>query len=1083
MVILMKRFISFCSTILLTSLFYVSAQTSGTCATGNAEAYLDINNVRARLVNTGGLFWKGDPSVYNVPKNSQSNAIFAHGLWLSGYTETDELRVAGANFGNWEFWPGPLDAQANPPKDCSLYDRLYKISGSDIVDYNTTKVASKDLSEWPWQLGAPVKDGDGNPNNYDLSKGDRPDLLGDQMVWWVMNDVGNVHNQTQTKPLGVEIQVLAYAFDQSGVLGNTTFYRYTVVNKSKNRYKDFFASWFSDFDLGDSSDDSIGTDTTRSLVYIYNTDNEDKEELFRGYGNSPPALGFRLLNNSTTKDDYGRFGYTNYLAKNSICAEPNAGGLQYRYAQVARCRDGRPTTLYGLQDFGNPYPPETGSITKFTFPGNPITGEGWSGRNFSGKGDIMPQRDGRVAMTTRPIVFEPGTSFTMDWAIIWSKGDNHLASLQKLWIESDMIQNFYDNGYRGLEVPDAPTTLTANFSDGKVFLSWNWDDTSNNYLKSYKSVFGYNLEGYVVRSYTNDDDTEGEVLAVFDVKNDVTEVIDVDLDNPNLTHLAVLGSNNGLSNYFVVEGVTGLQNRYFGVQAYAVGKTHPKIMWGKEKRIEIVPTRINTRGKSPKLKATIGQVLFAESKGAITEGKLFARVVDPTAIQDDVFQARFYKKVSKSGEDVLLFDLINTNKGNEVIFDGNKYFDRFGTLPPIDQPFAVKNGLEFYLESPPPSFSSFLVVANGAGPLVIPEMGAFAFNGSGFPCLGPKGEADPTCSIPGTRDRPAIANQQKATGAGLGWGIHTADNGTLASYAAFSSRTTRDGVRWSKIVPFDFEIRFTAAGGKGVEFNSNNTVMDVPFEIWNIGSGTPANTADDIRLIPSILENGPGGLAAGIAGRAEDKKFNISTADHSISGGADDPYTDAIYWVNPTDMTPGQAGYNAMIANAAAGGVWDANREVMARMVLVNWNGGTAAPYARELPEVGTIFRIITTKPLNDGVLFELTTALYAPLLYNLNPSDVGIVPNPYKGGSLYETGEREEVRFTNVPKGSTIRVFSLDGVLVRTLQQTSGQGFQSWDLRNEGGRILASGMYLIHIQIPGVGERVLKFGAVMRGK
>ena len=46
----------------------VSAQTPGTCLLGSASADLDVNNVRARLFNNGGLFWKGAGNVYNVPK-------------------------------------------------------------------------------------------------------------------------------------------------------------------------------------------------------------------------------------------------------------------------------------------------------------------------------------------------------------------------------------------------------------------------------------------------------------------------------------------------------------------------------------------------------------------------------------------------------------------------------------------------------------------------------------------------------------------------------------------------------------------------------------------------------------------------------------------------------------------------------------------------------------------------------------------------------------------------------------------------------------------------------------------------------
>ncbi len=59
-----------------------TAQTTGDCNLGSATADLDVGNVRARMYNTGGLFWNGGPPVYEVPKGSGSNAIFASGLWI-----------------------------------------------------------------------------------------------------------------------------------------------------------------------------------------------------------------------------------------------------------------------------------------------------------------------------------------------------------------------------------------------------------------------------------------------------------------------------------------------------------------------------------------------------------------------------------------------------------------------------------------------------------------------------------------------------------------------------------------------------------------------------------------------------------------------------------------------------------------------------------------------------------------------------------------------------------------------------------------------------------------------------------------
>ncbi|TDI76041.1 MAG: hypothetical protein E2O84_03425, partial [Bacteroidetes bacterium] len=51
---------------------YAAAQSVGNCDRALGEAYLDVGNVRARILNTGGLFWRGEPHVYEVPKGSGS---------------------------------------------------------------------------------------------------------------------------------------------------------------------------------------------------------------------------------------------------------------------------------------------------------------------------------------------------------------------------------------------------------------------------------------------------------------------------------------------------------------------------------------------------------------------------------------------------------------------------------------------------------------------------------------------------------------------------------------------------------------------------------------------------------------------------------------------------------------------------------------------------------------------------------------------------------------------------------------------------------------------------------------------------
>lgn len=195
-----------------------------TCETGTARAYLESSGVKALILNNGGLFWDGRAYEYEVPTGSGLSSVFATSLWIGGMTN-GELRMAGSRYGPYEFWPGPLGTDS---ESCSEMDRIYSVTDDDLDIWNETGVSTPDMVEWPWQLGAPVVDGDGITDNYDLSAGDYPELLGDQRLWWVMNDAGGVHEAIETEPLRMEVRASAFATDLTPSLGHTTFYKYEL---------------------------------------------------------------------------------------------------------------------------------------------------------------------------------------------------------------------------------------------------------------------------------------------------------------------------------------------------------------------------------------------------------------------------------------------------------------------------------------------------------------------------------------------------------------------------------------------------------------------------------------------------------------------------------------------------------------------------------------------------------------------------------------------------------------------------------------------------------------------------------------
>jgi hypothetical protein len=322
--------------------------------------------------------------------------------------------------------------------------------------------------------------------------------------------------------------------------------------------------------------------------------------------------------------------------------------------------------------------------------------------------------------------------------------------------------------------------------------------------------------------------------------------------------------------------------------------------------------------------------------------------------------------------------------------------------------------------------------------------------------------------------------------------IHTADNGSRGSYSAFTARTTRDGARWNKIIPYDFELRFTAAGSVGIyplEFSGGaaHVLMQLPFELWRVGDSRINDTSDDVRMIPYILDEN------------EDGVYGYTGVDQTASGGDNDPYTDWIYWELPNDATPGDAGYRAfetkVTTDLANYGYLSDCSEVWARVVLFNWNGGSVsasnfpANVNQALPETGTIFRIISTKPNTVDDVFTINTPAkqQSRELAVASAQKIGVFPNPYYAFNPQETDRLQRfVTFNNLPPNSpvTIRIFNLAGQLVNRIDKNDASQFAQWNLMNFNNLPVASGMYIAHIDVPELGHaQVLKLAIIQEGE
>jgi len=72
------------------------------------------------------------------------------------------------------------------------------------------------------------------------------------------------------------------------------------------------------------------------------------------------------------------------------------------------------------------------------------------------------------------------------------------------------------------------------------------------------------------------------------------------------------------------------------------------------------------------------------------------------------------------------------------------------------------------------------------------------------------------------------------------------------------------------------------------------------------------------------------------------------------------------------------------------------------------------------------------------------------------NLSNIRVYPNPFKPhkGHL-------EISFDHLTARATIKIYDIAGELVRTIEETDGDGLATWDARNEKGKEIASGVYI----------------------
>ena len=141
-------------------------------------------------------------------------------------------------------------------------------------------------------------------------------------------------------------------------------------------------------------------------------------------------------------------------------------------------------------------------------------------------------------------------------------------------------------------------------------------------------------------------------------------------------------------------------------------------------------------------------------------------------------------------------------------------------------------------------------------------------------------------------------------------------------------------------------------------------------------------------------------------------------------------------------------------------------------------------------PQAGDVAKIIIKKPFlsADSYGFTATAGKIQIRQAKQDLKKIKVVPNPYVATAAWEPknpynsgrGPRS-LHFTHLPKKCTIRIFTINGELVNTLEVDNpvDNGTAYWDMLTKDKLSIAYGIYIYHIEAPGVGETTGKFAVI----
>ncbi|ARA93122.1 hypothetical protein AWN76_008095 [Rhodothermaceae bacterium RA] len=1076
--------------------------------TNRRDAILNGNKITSQIFNFGSI---------SAPGNTITDIVW-NGL---GYGYEFGPFIAARVIDTYKQEGRPRDPQSRPLRDASgnvVFDAdgdttwVMTIVSDGLVS-NGGEISPDGSSFWGWQpipCAEPVGAFEGiqvvEPTSDKIPTSDAPDenLDGkpdswpdawynetlEQYVWpgalqqgasnadkealYFMNDYNNCEFAYDPFPsdpdkncgLGLEVEVRLYQW-ANPLAEDAIFLIYKVTNKSEKDLDNVIFGMWGDPHVGGPSnwqDDLANFDTTRNMVFAW--DDDGRSDIA---GRVPGYFGYKFLESPGVGNEiidgvfYPGDGIDN--DGDGMIDESWTDGIDNDGDWNPDTDDVGVDGIPGTGDEGeNDGIPTAGDPFDITRPGEPnfeytdidesdmigltsFASPPFAGNRISndervwefvqpGNFDQVPEEPGDYVFIygSGPIRLRAGETKRFSIALILGENRNDLE------LNADVVQQIYDAGYRFAKPPEKPI-VRAVPGDRKVTLYW--DDRAERSIDPLTRENDF--EGYVIYRSTDPQfadqqtitdingtrflyrplETVQGVEAKFDLKNGISGPSPIVFPRRGVAY--DLGDDTGLFHTFVdSNNVINGQTYYYTVVAYDRGLLPTEAFEGG------IPPSETT--KTITYNPTTDAYIFDVNTVQVVPRPPVAGYVPPS-----IEAAGGIQQVAGHGTGAIRIEIVDPL----AVPDGGDYQITFE---------EVDGALTYSVLDERPRTATITGAAGKASTLGVPHIVPESFQLQ--TASGQTLEA-------GTD---YVLNPEAGTVTPL-----TTEGPLTATFRYYPVYQSRNLANEESNLVFDGLHLF---------------VQDDPLELDLSEGGTGwAEGGQGIPFTVSRATTGPGRIP-------QPADYEITFADSPVTSGFNTNLPLPFTIVN---LTRANTQIDAFVPDINRNGEWDVDEiivfvEEIDGRITATWQVAFEDIGAR--PGAGDVFFIRTKKPFTTTDAFDFKTvgARVDAEMASEQLRDIYVVPNPYVATneieprnpfSRTERGDRR-LYFANLPQQCTIRIYTLAGELVDTIEHSStlDDGKAFWDLRTKDNMNIAYGLYLYHVDSP-EGTFIGKFAVI----